>query len=148
MLIHIERWTNNFENMNFMMYWWGNQVFNYFFNVLWLMDYHNMIWVFHLKFVTLLKWPSTINVTNFAIPSFIWINMSGMIYWTWNIYINVLLFHGLGYYRNMMRVLLSFYVLVWYCNTLSSFKIYVIEPKGFMGFPTRGIACALNISNH
>jgi hypothetical protein len=28
------------------------------------------------------------------------------------------------------------------------FKRYVIEPKGFLGYPTRGIACALNIPTH
>jgi hypothetical protein len=28
-------------------------------------------------------------------------------------FLNVLLFHGLGYYHNMMRVLFSFYVLIW-----------------------------------
>jgi hypothetical protein len=39
------------------------------------------------------------------------------------------------------------------CNAIipfqvSSFKIYVIKPKGFLGYPTRGIACALNIPNN
>ncbi len=34
------------------------------------------------------------------------------------------------------------------CNTPPSFKKYVIESKGFLGYPTRGIACALNIPNH
>jgi hypothetical protein len=28
------------------------------------------------------------------------------------------------------------------------FQRYVIEPKGFLGYPTRGIACALNIFRH
>jgi len=34
------------------------------------------------------------------------------------------------------------------CNTPPIFKKYVIEPKGFLGYPTKGIACALNILNH
>jgi hypothetical protein len=38
--------------------------------------------------------------------------------------------------------------LVWLCNTLGSLKKYVIEPKGFLGYPTRDIACALNIACH
>ncbi len=38
---------------------------------------------------------------------------------------NILSFHGLTYYRNMMEVLLSFLVLVWLCNTLAR---YVMEP--------------------
>ncbi len=48
----------------------------------------------------------------------------------------------------MMRVLLSFYVLVWLCNTLVSFKKNVIQLKCFMGYPKRDIACALNIPMH
>jgi hypothetical protein len=39
-------------------------------------------------------------------------------------------------------------VLVGLCNTLLSFKIYVIEPQGFMGYPTRGIAYALSIPKY
>ncbi len=39
-------------------------------------------------------------------------------------------------------------VLVWLCNTSLSFKRYVIEPKGFMGYLMKGIACALNIPCH
>jgi len=30
----------------------------------------------------------------------------------------------------------------------SKFQRYVIDPKGFLGYPTRGIACALNIPTH
>jgi len=41
--------------------------------------YPKMMQVLHLNYITLCKWHSTINVKNFAIPSFIWINMSGMI---------------------------------------------------------------------
>ncbi len=37
---------------------------------------------------------------------------------------------------------------MWLCNTLASFKRYVIEPKVFLGYPTRGITCALNIPRH
>jgi hypothetical protein len=48
----------------------------------------------------------------------------------------------------MMCVLLPFKVLVWLCNTFASFKRYVIEPKGFLGYPTRDIACALSIPTH
>jgi hypothetical protein len=48
----------------------------------------------------------------------------------------------------MMQVLLSFYVLVWFCNTPTNFKRYVIKLKGFLGYPTRGIACALSIPMH
>ncbi len=92
----------------------GNQVFKKYFYVSWLMDYQNMIWVLHLNSIILFKWPSTINMTNFAIPLFTWINMYNMIYWTWNkFFLNVLLFHGLRYYCNVMWVLFSFYVLVW-----------------------------------
>ncbi len=40
--------------------------------------------IFH-NFVQVI--PSTINVTNFAIPSFTWINMYGMIYWTLTKYV-------------------------------------------------------------
>jgi hypothetical protein len=29
-----------------------------------------------------------------------------------------------------------------------NFKIYVIEPKGFLRYPIRGIACALNIPSN
>jgi hypothetical protein len=39
-------------------------------------------------------------------------------------------------------------VLIWLCNTLANFKRYVIEPKWFLGYPTRGIACALSILKH
>jgi hypothetical protein len=38
--------------------------------------------------------------------------------------------------------------LVWLCNTPTSFKRYVLEPNVFPGYPTRGNACALNISCH
>ncbi len=38
--------------------------------------------------------------------------------------------------------------MVWLCNTLASFKRYVIEPQGFLGYPIRGIACALSIPKH
>jgi hypothetical protein len=68
MLNHIERWTNNFENMNFMMYWWG---IKYLKNILmfhswWIITIR--YGVLHLNFITLFKWRSIINVTNFAIP--------------------------------------------------------------------------------
>jgi hypothetical protein len=38
--------------------------------------------------------------------------------------------------------------LVWLCNTITSFKRYVTEPKGFLGYSTKGIAFALNIHKH
>jgi hypothetical protein len=39
--------------------------------------------------------------------------------------------------------------LVWLCNTLTNyFKRCFIEPKGFLGYLTRCIACALNIPKH
>jgi hypothetical protein len=48
-----------------------------------------------------------------------------------------------------MKALVSFVgFCVVICNTFSSFKLYVIEPKGFLGYFTRGIACALNIHFH
>ncbi len=39
-------------------------------------------------------------------------------------------------------------VFVWLCNTLVSFKRYFTQPKGFMGYATRGNACALSIPKH
>jgi len=60
--------------------------------------------VLHLNFITLFKWPSTINVKNFVIFSFTW-----LLYWAQNRYFKKLhLFHGLKYYCNMMQVLFSF----------------------------------------
>jgi hypothetical protein len=41
--------------------------------------YPKMMQVLHLNSITLFKWHFTINLKNFAIPLFIWINMSGMI---------------------------------------------------------------------
>jgi hypothetical protein len=41
--------------------------------------YPKMMQVLHLNSRTLFKWHFTINVKNFAIPSFTWINMFGMI---------------------------------------------------------------------
>jgi hypothetical protein len=38
--------------------------------------------------------------------------------------------------------------LVWLYNTPISFKRYVIKFKGFLGYLTKGIACALNILRH
>jgi hypothetical protein len=35
-----------------------------------------------------------------------------------------------------------------YANTLSNSKTYVIEPKGFMGYPVRGSACELSSYGH
>ncbi len=55
-LNYIVRWTNNFENKNFMMYWGKSNFKKYSY------------------------------VSNFAIPSFTWFNMYGMIYWAWNKY--------------------------------------------------------------
>jgi hypothetical protein len=65
-----------------------------------------------------------------------------------NIFLNVFLYHGLGYYHNLTQILLSFLVLIWLCNTLTNFKRYVIKPKGLLGYPTKGIACALSIPKH
>ncbi len=65
------------------------------------------------------------------------------------------MFNGLLQYDTCIAFELhNFFQLAFYhqcdqlCNTLPSFKKYVIEPKGFLGYPTRGIACALNIPNH
>ncbi len=41
--------------MNFMMYWWGIKYFKNIFYVLWLMNYHNMIWVLHLNNMEILN---------------------------------------------------------------------------------------------
>jgi len=41
--------------------------------------YPKMMQVLHLNYITLLKEPSNIIVNNFAIPSFSWINMFGII---------------------------------------------------------------------
>jgi hypothetical protein len=48
----------------------------------------------------------------------------------------------------MMWVLFSFEVLLGLCNTFPNSKRYVMEPKGFMGYPKRGSACELNTSRH
>jgi hypothetical protein len=45
-----------------------------------------------------------------------------------------------------MKVLLSFYVLVWLCNTPSRFNRYVMEPKKILIYLDKGIAHALNIN--
>jgi len=37
---------------------------------------------------------------------------------------------------------------VWLCNTLTSFKRYVLEPNVFMGYLTKDNACALSIHCH
>jgi len=92
MLNHIVKQINNFENMNFMIYWQG---IKYFFKNLMFQGeckYPMMMQVLHLNSITLFKWPSTINMKNFAIPSFTWINMEGMLYWTWNKYFKKNLF--------------------------------------------------------
>ncbi len=49
--------------------------------------YPKMMQVLHLNYITLFKWHSTINVKNFAIPPFTWINVFGMIWWAWNKYL-------------------------------------------------------------
>jgi hypothetical protein len=41
------------------------------------------------------------------------------------------------------RVLFSFYILVWLCDTPPSFNKYVMEPKQFLIFLKRGITHAL-----
>ncbi len=46
------------------------------------------------------------------------------------------------------KVLLSFQVLVWLCNTPPYFNRYVMEPKGFLIQPKRGIAHALSNYGH
>ncbi len=61
---------------------------------------------------------------------------------------NILLFHGLWYYCNMMQVMLSFKVLTGLCNTFLNFKKYVMEPQGFMGYLERGNACEWNSFGH
>ncbi len=56
------------------------------------------------------------------------------------------MFHGLWYYHKLMQVLLAFYVGL--CNTFLNSKIYVMEPKGLMGYPKRGSACELSSFRH
>ncbi len=48
----------------------------------------------------------------------------------------------------MIQVLLAFYVLLGLCNTFPNSKRYVMEPKGFMGYPERGSACELSSFGH
>jgi len=48
----------------------------------------------------------------------------------------------------MVWVLIFFYILVGLHNTLPSFKIYVMELKGFLGYLRKGIASALNNFRH
>ncbi len=84
MLNHIVRWINHFENMNFMIYWWEIE---YLKNILMFhgeCKYPMMMQVLHLNSIILFKWPFTVNVKNFVIPSFTWINM---LYWAWNKYL-------------------------------------------------------------
>jgi hypothetical protein len=47
-----------------------------------------------------------------------------------------------------MRVLHFVKVLVGLCNTLLSFKIYVMEPNVFMGYLARGNVSVLNSFGH
>ncbi len=47
-----------------------------------------------------------------------------------------------------MRVLRSFLVLLGLCNTPLGFLKYVMEPKGFLIYFNRGIACALSNFGH
>ncbi len=47
-----------------------------------------------------------------------------------------------------MKVLRSFYVLLRLCNTLLRLLKYVMEPKGFILYPNRGIARALSDYGH
>ncbi len=59
------------------------------------------------------------------------------------------MYHGLRYRHNMVWVLIFFYILVGLVhNTLPSFKIYVMELKGFLGYLRQGIASALNNFRH
>ncbi len=66
------------------------------------------------------------------IPSFTWINMFGMINNEHGI--SIIFYkkiHGLWYYRKMMWVLFSFWVLLGLCNNLPNSKKYFMEPKGY-----------------
>ncbi len=47
-----------------------------------------------------------------------------------------------------MRVLVSLLILVGLRNTLPCVKRYVMEPKVFLGYPKKGIACLLSPSKH
>jgi hypothetical protein len=62
-----------------------------------------MMHILYLNFITLFKWPPTINMKNFVILSFTWINMKAC-YIDHGISILKIsfLFHGLRYYHNMM----------------------------------------------
>ncbi len=86
-LSHILGWTYKFQNMNFIIYCQSIKYLKniHMFHGQW--NYHIMQ-VLHLYFITLFKLPFTMNVTNSTIPSFTWINMYGMIYWTWTNYVN------------------------------------------------------------
>ncbi len=84
-----------------------NRTFKKYSYISWLMDYHNTIRVLNLNSITLFKWPCTNNVTNFAIPSFILINMYGMIYWTWKIII----------------IIIIIYIYIYICPFVSWFRI-------------------------
>ncbi len=78
--------------MNFMIYWWG---IKYSQNIFMFHDewkYPMMMHVLHLNSITLFKWLFTINVKNFAIPSFTRINMYDMLYRAWNKYFKIYLF--------------------------------------------------------
>ncbi len=108
--------------------------------------YFNMMHVLHLNSIILFKynllpsmWPTLQCFHSLESVCMAWYNEHGI-----NIFQNMFLFHGLQYYHKMIRVLFSSYVLLRLCNTLPSFKRYVMEPKGFMGYLERGIACELN----
>ncbi len=72
-----------------------------------------------------------------------------MIYWTWNKclkkYPFVSWFKILSQYDLSIAFLLGFGMAMQYPSKVQR---YVIDPKGFLGYPTRGIACALNIPTH
>ncbi len=110
-------------------FWWTSK----YCYVSWLMDYHNMIRVLHLNSITLFKWPSTINVTNFAIPSFTWINMYDMIYWTWNLFIFLMSFCFMVYDIITIWCEYCFFFMFWYGNAipLQVSKDMLQKPKDF-----------------
>jgi hypothetical protein len=92
-----------------------------------------MIWVLHLNSIALFKWPSTINVINFAIPSFTWINMYGIINWQWNNLFFKCAFVSWFRILSQYDVSIVFFSMFWYGNAipLQVSKDMLQNPKDF-----------------
>jgi hypothetical protein len=88
----------------------GNQIFKKYSYVSWLTIFHNTIHALDLNSIIVFKWPFNINVTKFAIPTFTWINMYGMIYWTWNIYIYI--YHFVSWFKKLSQYHVSIFFLL------------------------------------